>query len=444
MTGRTRRDVLAGLATAALAGGAGCTLPWDDGPADTDRETQFSPSEYREILSASAPDAQRPVPLQPEPDVIDAGLQRCSELIDTVPTSISAEEVPNGVVRDEIESLREDAVRSREAVTTAHPRFRALLSLPDARASALNAAAAFEAVQADLAESLESTRRDVRETVGSRLAQVEYTGDDRGRTLLLAYRIEQALLTARNRTNRGFDTFDPGVLDVGEVAADVEYGAATIDSVDALADRHAATVESPTAYASTVAATIDSTRRAVGRADLPDPDTTPEELVERELTRDDLRQVLQLALRGVHRWEETISTELTAGRLASGLSTAFGLERDSRALEAVVDRVADDDIPELTSAAPITREREAAIDAAQSVSIDRTSPSLAGDVVARTLRRFAWTDDELERYVERERSADLTREYASYVYLRAQLDALPAAIDAVHERLDAWANASWG
>lgn len=435
----TRRNVLAGLGTAAVASVSGCSLL-----EESDTPTQFSTADFETILAVSAPEVQRPVPIHPDTGVIDAGLNRCSELLSTVPASISIDQIPNGAVREEVERIRDNAIEAQDAVESEPDRFYALLSLRDARATAREAAVAFEAVRENLVRDVEDARREARTAVGTRLAQVAYAGDDRGRTLLVAYRIEQCLFDARRRVNRGFRTPDPSVLDIGNLAGDVEYAAATLGTVDTFAERHIATVDDPTDFTAPASAALESTVRSLSHADLPSPETSDEELFGEELERRELQFLLREALRGVDRWRGNLSTELTANRLASGLNHAIRLERNARALKAVIQRIDNGDVPELESIEPIRNEREAAIEAAEAVPIAATEPSLAGDVVARSLQQIEWTDRELEGYIQRDRNLRLEREYASYIYLRAQFEALPDAIESVRGRLDMWSTSSWG
>ena len=439
MTELTRRRVLAGLGAAAVASLSGCSLleTADDDPV------RFSTADVEAILSTSISEPQRPAPVTPSTAVLDAGLDRCSELIDVVPESISVEQIPNGAVRTEVQQLRSDAIDGRDAVSDEPTSFHGLLSLRDARATAQEAAAAYVAVQNDLVEDVEAARRQARTAVGTRLAQVGYAGDDRGRTLLVAYRIEQCLLDARNRVNRGFRIPDPTVLDVGELAGDVEHVTATLDAVDTITQRHSATVDDPTDFTAQISAALETTYRSLSRADLPDADTTAQEVFGQELTRPELQYLFQNALRGVDRWRDDLSSALTAGRFASGLDHAIRLERDARALDTVIQRIDDDDVPELASVDPIRDEREAAIEAAEAIPVSPTEATLASDVVARSLRQLVWTDRELELYVQRDTESQLQREYARYVYLRAQLEALPTAIESVRGRIDRWSTAVW-
>jgi hypothetical protein len=438
MTDPTRRRVLAGLGAAAVASLSGCSLleTADDEPP------RFSSADVEAILSTSISEPRRPAPVTLGTGVLEDGLDRCSELIDTVPESISVEQIPNGAIRDEIATLRSDAVDDRDAVRDEPRPFDGLLALRDARETAREAATAYAAVQADLVRDVEVARREARTAVGTRLAQVGYAGDDRGRTLLVAYRIEQCLLDARRRVNRGFRTPDPTVLDVGELAGDVEYATATLDAVEAIEQRHDATVDEPTDFTAQTSAAIESTFRSLSRADLPD-DASTREVFGQKLERQELQYLSQEALRGVNRWRDDLSSALTAGRFASGIDHAIRLERDARALDTVIQRIDDDDVPELASVDPIRDEREAAIEAAEAIPVSPTEPSLASDVVARSLQRLVWIDRELEMYIQRNTESRLQREYARYVYLRAQLEALPAAIEAVRDRIDMWGTSAW-
>ena len=413
MRGESRRNVLAGLGAATIAVTAGCSVFDRSGEAEPPR---LDTDEIERIVRDPVPETERPAPLQPDEASIEAGLERCAELIDAVPATITTEEIPNGVVREEVGSARESALDGREAVEDAPDRFRSLVALRNARADAREASVAYRAVGTDLHTEIEAERLAARGDVGARLARTSYAGDERDRTLLVAYRIEELLVDARRRMNWGSRPPDPGALDVGELAGDVEYAAATLDAVDALADRHASVAEEAVDFTATLESALESSLRAVSRADPPSRESTVEDVLGREPDRRDVRELAHEAIAPVRRWQQTLSTELSEGRLATGISRAIEVERDVRALEAVVDRI-DGSLPEPDGSEPIRSERTAIVDAAEAAPISPDDRSLAG-------------------YVERGNDARLAREYAQYVHLRAQLEALPQAVEAVLARLD--------
>lgn len=433
----TRRGLLAGLGTAAVAGVAGCSVLDRDGGGDG--PLRLEPTAIETILEPTAPEVRRPAPHQPGAEAIEAGIARYEELIDAVPESISPEEVPNGVVREEIEDARIDAVDARAAVEAEPDRLRRLDGLRTARKSAREAAVGFEAVRNDLTAEIRLERRETRTDVGVHLAQVAYAGEDRGRTLLFAFRLEELLTDARRQLTHGhgFRPSDPNALEVAEAAGDVEYAAATKEMAEALTARHTATVDDPVDFAEPAAAALQSSMVALGRADLPDSRTSIEEVFGEEPERRDLQYLASNATSAVRRWQEHLSTELSEGRFATGLEGAIRFQRDAAALDTVRRRIRGDDIPTPESAAPIRAEREAALKAAEAVPASPSEPSLASDVVAQLHRELARLDGEIEqRYIERDADATLTREYARYVLLRARFEALPDAIEAVRDRFD--------
>lgn len=432
MTDPSRRAVLAGFGATIAGSLAGCTVFSDE----DDSPPLIAPTSIGRVLSESAPDVERPAPVQPSATAIEAGLDRCDELLASVPASVSPDEVPNGVVREDIETTRERALERRESVSTAPDRFRALTTLRNARRSAREAATAFEAVEDDLVDDVETERNTLHTTVGTRVTQIEYEGEDIERTLLLAVRLEDALTSARRRVQRGLRTTDPGVLDVGDLAGDVEFAAATLDAVDALVDQHVERTEDSIAFGDAFERALDTSVRSLSRADVPDQETTPEQLVGDRAARRDVNALITEALRSVTGQRDDIVTEFEEGRLASGLDRAFVLERDLRALDAVVERVVDGEFPELDGPERLRSERDAAIAAIESVPVSTSEQSLAGDVFARTLERLHWIDDEVQRHVDRDRDVDLTWEYAQYAHVRARLEAVPDVAETLRTRLE--------
>ena len=433
MTGSTRRDVLAAVGVALGGGLAGCNRLREG----DDTRPRFDPSEMEAILTADPPEVERPAPVQPPGSAIDAGLERVDELLGAVPSSISVEQVPNGVVREEIEDRRERGEAERVAVETAPDRFRGTLQLRDARGASREAAVTYAAVGEDLAADVESERGRLRMRVGEELAGVEYVGDDVFRTLLLAARQEELLLGTQRRLRRGLRPAEPDVLEVGDLAGDVEYTDATIDAVHALAERHAETVGAGSDFRIAFETALERSTMTLDLADVPSTDTTPEDLVGAAADRMSVEHVVAHALRAVNRHSESIGPLFEADRLAAGLDEAYLLERDLRAFEAVLQRVDDGEFPELEAAEQVRAEREAAIEAADQVvgSIPDRSPG--ADVLARTVDQFGWIEQRIDYRLEQDRSSTLSMEYAQYAHLRARLEALPEAIDAVRGRLDA-------
>lgn len=433
MNDQTRRGVLSGLGTVALASVAGCNVlnrGQDDSPP------RLEPDAVETILDMSAPDVRRPAPVQPSSEAIEAGLTRSSELLAAVPESISSDEIPNGVVRQGVESAHKDALDAREEVEVAPDRLRALEAVRTAREHAREAAVGFESVREDLAADVEAERNETRTAIGTRLAQVEYAGEDRERTLLVAFRSEEFLTNARRRITHGPRTADPSALDVADVAGDVEYASATIDLVEELTDRHADAATDPVDFTTSAAGALQASMAAIGRAGVPDSDTSVEDVFGEEPDRRDLQYLAANAISAVGQWREALSTELDEARFASGLERAIRLERDAKALDTVIDRIDGGDVPEPESAEPVRDEREAALAAVDDVPISPSEPSLAGDVLAQLLQRLTFVDAELDRYLDRDTDVALSREYASYVHLRARIEALPDTIEAVRGRLD--------
>ena len=238
------------------------------------------------------------------------------------------------------------------------------------------------------------------------------------------------------RLTGGFPRLEPNVLELAEIAGDTEYASATHDAVAALAARHAAIVDDPVDFTAPAEAAVESSMVSLARAGVPDSNTSIAELLGEDPDRRDLQILAGNSISAVGRWQETLSTERSEGRFASGFEAAIRFERDARALDTVVGRINDGEIPGPETAEPIRNEREAALNAAEELSAVASEPSVAGDVSARLLRELRRVDRNLDRYRERSADTELTREYASYIHLRARLEALPEAVGTVRERLD--------
>lgn len=429
MTERTRRTVLAGLGTALAGGVAGCNA-LEDGEGEPVR---FEPSEIETVLVEPVPAVERPTPVRPSAAAVEAGFDRCGDLLSSVPASLTAADVPNGVVRTKVEDARDRAVEYRDDAETAADRFQALDSLRRAREYAREAAATLAVVDEDPVPTLEAERSDLRTALGTRLSEVSYEGTDPSRTLLLAVRVEEYLTDARRRTRRGLRA-NPNAIDVGEFAADVELAGATLDAVDALTAAQRARTGDPRDFRDRFETAIETSRSALD--DVPDRETSAADLVGDAAERVSVTYLLDEALRAVRDAAERLPAAAEDDRLALALDHAVALERDRQALDATVARIDDGEFPELTSIDQVRTEREAALAAAEAVPVPASDPSLAGDVFVRTLRRLRWTDRNLRRDVDRGRESPLRREYGVYAYHRARLEALPDAIATVRDRLD--------
>ncbi len=428
----SRRRLLAGSGIALASGLAGCGRLWNDGEGSP----EFDPSAIEPILSEPTPNVERPVPIRPALGAIDDGTGRYDELLAALPSTLSAEDVPNEVVREGIESAREDAEAYRESVETASDRFRMIQAIEEARGSAREAAAAFDAVGTDITSATDRERREARSAVGARLADVEYAGEDPDRTTLLAARIERTLLETQRQLQHGFFPIDPDVLEIGELAGDIERARATIDTVEALTDRHAEVVADPIELEIPLERALKLSFHALGQSGLATDDVTPEELLGSEPDRTERSLLIGEAIRRIESPVRRIEPKLARGELASGLDDAFVLERDVRALRTVVDRLVEGEFPELESAEQVRTEREAALEAAETVPGSVPERSLAMDVFVRTLEGLSLADEAIGQSLDTGRSQSLEREYARYAYCRAQLEVLPETIESVRSRLE--------
>ncbi|MWV41114.1 hypothetical protein [Natrialba sp. INN-245] len=438
----SRRRFLAGVAAASMAVAAGCnetSIGGDDGP------TRFSPSEVDPILEQSRPEADRPVPIEPDDDVIGSGIERVDDLLADVPDPVPVETVPNGVVRESIDRRRESATDDRsDALEPPEPSYRALrVSVPGARESARGAAVTLSAVDADPdLDDLAAEYDEAQSTVDDRLEGLEYRGDDsddgRLRAALVAADREDDLASARRTVDRWRVTEHTNVVDLGESAGDVEFVEATVDAWDHLADRYDADVDGvdlEPVFSDALAVSID----AAGEVDLPDQGESDwlDELVEGELEMGFPQTLLWDAVRPVYDARDRMIDAREDGRLGTGLAAAIRFEQEYRAFRTVRDRFEDGDLETPASIDEVRAEREAAIDAAESAMAAFTRPSLASARLAETLQTLEWTDDRIQRDADRDpdRQVSVSDEYSEYACLRARFDALSDAAAAVRERL---------
>ena len=167
----TRRDALAAAGAVALGSLAGCSGRgseprfWDDPPS---LDVAAVPREFDEPV----PEPPRLVPVDVEPAVADAFADRVDRLLDPVPDPLTAETLPNGEIRERIETERAAAREALPASDESLPPLRAAERYAAARDHAATAVGTWAAVTVEgdpeaVAADIGTVRRRAYETLRS-------------------------------------------------------------------------------------------------------------------------------------------------------------------------------------------------------------------------------------------------------------------------------------
>lgn len=443
-----RRKFVAALGAVSGVALAGCSaLPWTD---DTETATHFSPTEVETVLEDEpAVDYEWPVPVTPTESALEGELERVDDLLAELPPELGPDEIPNGVVRESIVDDRDEAVDDRDeaAAATGEDTYHAIRDARGIRETARNGATAWLAIDADVTElvaELHEERDAVRPQVRDRLESTEYRGTDsdagRLRAALYAYQRERDFDRVDATLERWRVSERDDVLELGEAAGDLEHATATVDVWDHLDDRYEDRLEDGTDLAS---AFEDTLERSIDAADFPERD---DDFLEKiglgDLDDQQLEWFLWQASRPAETAADGMASARDDGRLGTGLYHALSFEVAHRAFETIRDRIEAGEGSE-ESIEDVRDERQEALAAADRareavlVGEPLTAPSLGAYVLAETLRSLEWADDGIRRAADTDPDANVSlhSEYRDYVRVRAELEALPDAVERFRERL---------
>lgn len=437
-----RRRFLAGLAAASGTVVAGCSdLPW----TDDETSATFTASAVDGVLADAAPSVERPVPVRPDASAVDGALERVDELLTGVPDPLSAETVPNGVVRKAVVDARDEAteIRTEAADATGPALYRAFRDSRTARSRARKAKTTLAAIDdetlvSELEDEHDTLEPEVRDQRGAMTYRGNAADDELLRSALYYARLESDLDRALESLRRWNSGEIATVIDVGEAAGDLESAAATASVREHCAERYEATIDDPVDLEPILRGALE---RSVDRADDVAFPTQGDDWVDEvgvgDIDETYVEHILWRAGDEVVEERDRLGTALTDGDLGTGLSHAVRFEQAFRAFEVVRDRVADGSVAIPETIDDVRSERGAAIAAAEAARDDITAPSLGAFVLAETVQQLRWADESVRRLADTDPDAavSLTGEYGDYVRVRASLEVLPDAVDAVRTRL---------
>lgn len=444
-----RRRFLAGIAATGSAALAGCSaLSRNDDTGPT-----FTAADAAGIITDATPEIERPVPVVPTSNALEAGLERVDTLLAAVPDPIKADTVPNGVVRQSINDHRDEARNSRNeaAAATGDDRYRALQTMQDAREAARAATTTLDAIGTEakpIVADLREERNAVHSKVSDRLGSIVYRGGGGDEELLRAAlfyaRQESVLWGATGQLDRNRWEIDENatVIEIGDRAGALESAAATTAVWDHLQDRFVEQTDDSTDLTAAFETALEASVERVTSVDVPDRsgEDWPDGVVDGGLDDQRLEQMLWRAaepVRGPKNALGPVHDTVRNGYTAAGLYEAVWFEAHYRAFERVCERISDGTLAAPESIDEIRAERTAALEAAASADEALSGPTIGAYVLAETLRSLRWADDAIRRSADNrpDVGVSLTSEYGDYARLRAQFEVLPNAVEAFRERL---------
>ncbi|MFC3959873.1 twin-arginine translocation signal domain-containing protein [Halovivax cerinus] len=439
----TRRDFLA----AASVGGAGTSLagcldrlPWRERTSNG----RVPANSVDAVLSADGPSIEWPDPIEPSSASIADAHDRVDELLAQIPDPITVADVPNGVVRESIASNRRDAIDGRDASDVA--RYRHLRETSDARGAARHSRTTYDAIELDhesLVADLRTERTDVLGTVRTQLDAIDYRGPETVEGTLRAALVARQREADLRRAERTLGDWRAGlgdtVIDLGEAAGDVERASATASIWSHLIDRYEAGQSDVVPLESSFSDVIDRSLERIETVDFPEQvgDTWYGAVGVDDLDDRGLEFALWRAGGEVIDAADGVETASVEGRLGTALYRALEFEVRYRAFETFRDWVRSGSFAWPASVSEIEAERSAALLAAETARESVTGPTLGALRCAERLQSLEWTDAAVRRAADNdpETRVSLDDEYRDYALRRAELTALPDAVETFRDRL---------
>lgn len=217
----SRRQLLSGAAASALSALAACSGQFFEESPPT-----IAGADLRAATNGDAPTVAKTVPVDIETSFVETLRAGARSKLDSTPAPFDEAEIPNGVIRERLNSEYDSALRSLRDASGAPTLYERLGHAARARASAHEVQAAWAGIDGeltvtDLRESIPAVNRDI-DAFASKHA---YVGDDPIRAAIVHDQIERRIGGARRWVSiqdREFDVAAETALDLAEVATDIE------------------------------------------------------------------------------------------------------------------------------------------------------------------------------------------------------------------------------
>lgn len=423
MTDARRRGFLRAAGTVALLGTAGCSAI----VGGNDRPT-IPASELHAIVRGGPPEIPATIPVDVEASYLHTAAEEVRSILRTVPTPLTAAEIPNGVIRQRVSSTIHRTRSYLHGAEEAHSPYEAMRRLRWAHGEARSAAGAWAAIDAGLTRAQVATRGpDVLAEIDAFVEQWRYIGDDPVRAAVVHSVLENRVVGARNRATIEGERLqrEPETpLTVGELAGDLGEARAALEESRYVYGRFLASLAEEREMlqrlqlaAGTLADAVRERRRA-----LPDVEE-PAELVEGDVAAPAL-DALDLIYAEAAQLEDAEHAR-AEGRPARGVVLAQPVLARFRALDALRSRVADGDSFAVERAADVRAIRADAIDAIRTARAETSVPILTDWALADLSGELQRADDDLADSEGSVQVDFLDFTVSQYVYVGAIARGLP-------------------
>jgi len=422
----TRRGALAVGGAALLAGCGVPNLLGSDSVTIDGRDLE-------RYIDGERPRVTEPLPVDVQQTHVAASRERAHSLLAAAPLPLSAEDLPNGAMREQVHHHAEHAREHlAEAVETTGTRER-LDMLAHARGPARSVAATWAYTQNDLTlDDVQNARLSVRDDLGGFREEREYVGAEPVRAVVVHGVVDEWLEEAERDAagERGRDDERATALEVGDRAADVEEARASLADARHVHEQFVGSLSAPSSVRETIvdardslAATIDERTSAV----MPETD---------EVDADRESPVLRIALAELYDdLPEEFAFRDTAGPAAAVVGQANALAT-VHGFESLRERVEGGDYPTVESAEDVRDLRERAVTAIEAALAESPDELLARTVLSSLAGWFEYADRDLTGYDDAVELDRLRRDLAIYPQLEARAEGTPNACEDVLATFD--------
>jgi len=417
MTGHTRRAVLGLLGCAALAG---CSALSSDPVSE---RTELDGAALRGAVTGERIDGVGN-PVEIGADYRHSIRGRAEDDLESVPDPLTAEDIPNAEVRDELGGFRERARNALDAAEEAAGAGDALNHLRDARKDAAAIAAGWAFTRGAFGpDDLADRRAALGEDAAAFAETWSYEGDDPVCATAVHAAIESRYRQATGEAAATFDR-EARVVPLAEAARETAGGRTALATARHLNERYRASLSDPTDYRATIEAAGDALAARIRerRRSLPEA-RDPDELVSDLEPRGIGWYAIENAARGA---EERLGD---ASGPATRLSNAVGTLANIAAFESVLETLRSEPAAfDVTSAEQVAERRSAALTAIERArESERTA--LARRPLEAALGSVRYADRAIGRAADAESVAveRITLEVSYYVQAAAIARAAPDA-----------------
>lgn len=428
-----RRRLLSGAAASALGALAGCSGQFFEESPPT-----IAGADLRAATNGDAPAVPETLPVGIEASFVETLRAGARSKLDSTPAPFDEAEIPNGVIRERLNSEYDSALRLLRDASGAPTPYERLGDAARARTSAHEVQAAWAGIDGeltvtDLRESISAVNRDI----DAFASEHAYVGDDPVRAAIVHDQIERRIGGARRWVSipdREFDVATETSLDLAEVATDIERARVDVTVGAYLFDRFRESLDAATDQRERLTDARETLKARIRDRD----DSVPAEGVD-DATSLVSRDIGTTA--GVHAledlaWEvrsrvEQVQRAGDETEPASNVVSAASILTYIGAFGRLRDRIEGGDDIAVETAGDVADLRAAATAAVEAAGdVDR------GQLLVDALRpRFAREIEQVDRRLDDDRSeirvASVSRGARGYVRITALCSVLPTVAETV-------------